>query len=85
MTLLTEIFGIQTEIANSLPFGYNVVDAGMMVPDGEESELWRDICRAPANGKEFYISYSTDGNLKHEDVPARILLSIKSILSNHRK
>ena len=85
MTLITEIFSIQTEIANILPFGYNIVDSGMYVPGGEETELWRDMTVEMPNGNDFYISYSTDGNIKHDDVPQRILLQIKDVLSQYRK
>ena len=84
MTLIQQAFSIQQEITAILPTGFTPVDQGMMVPSGEETELWRDMTVENPQGDEFYISYSTSGNLKSEDVPEEILADITSILTKYQ-
>ena len=85
MTLIRQIFGIQDELVNVLPLGWMPVDQGMFLPKGEETEIWRDLTCQHQDGREFCISYSTTGNLKHQDVPQYILKKIKTVLRAYRK
>ena len=83
MTLTNKIFGIQKEIVNILPFGWSPVDSGMFL--NQQDVIWRDMTCESTDGKEFIISYSTDGELKHEDVPTHILQRILEVLSGYKK
>ena len=78
MTLLNQVFELQRKIDAIRPEGYECVDAGMFIPEGSESELWRDNTLEKGD-VEYSFSFSTKGGLVG-DVPPEMVLELNLIL-----
>ena len=67
-SLLTKAFDIQRQLDEVLSNDFEIIDTGMMIPDGTENVLWRDMTiENKKNRDEYYcFSYSTNGELKGE-------------------
>jgi hypothetical protein len=78
--LVSKAFDIQSQIQKLMPENHLLVDAGMFIPDGSETELWRDMTVLVDEETEYSFSYSTDGNLKG-DVPPKMTIDVNSVLA----
>ena len=83
MDLLNHIFSMQKKIDNIVPDKYELVDAGMYIPTGGETELWRDNCLYDEeNDKDYAYRFSTSGKLEGE-VPPEMVLSLPLVLQEN--
>ena len=72
---------MQKKINDIVPEGYEMVDAGMYIPEGGETELWRDNV-LEKDGKEFCYQFSTAGELKG-DVPPELALTLPLLVQEN--